>query len=122
MKRLTLELSDAAFSMVRREAGAHALCHTGVESLLATLGRRVVKAIEAGDEKLELKTRDERAAEAATEWADAEKPGSFMDGYRAGVEAKTKDGRRPSLPLAADDNDYSRGFRAGVLAQYGVGA
>lgn len=63
MKRVTLILSDAAFRVIKSEATVNALCHAGGEPLLATFAGRIVKAIESGEEELELKTRAEREKE-----------------------------------------------------------
>jgi len=60
MKTLTLTLSDGAFRAIKSEATVYNLCHAGGTSVLTTFATKVVKAMEAGEAELEIKTRDER--------------------------------------------------------------
>lgn len=63
MKRLVLTLSDDAFQAIKSEATVYGLCQAGGESLLTVFAGKVVRAIEGGEEALEIKTRTEREEE-----------------------------------------------------------
>lgn len=61
MKRITLELSDAAFRRLRAMRDASGIADSG--SPLAPVIDRIVRDIEAGLEVCSLKTREEREEE-----------------------------------------------------------
>lgn len=58
MKRLVLTLSDAAFDAIKAESDVYNIFDA--LSVLSAFTGKVVRAIEGGEEALEIKTRTER--------------------------------------------------------------
>ncbi len=59
MKRLVLTLSDGAYEAIKSEVTFYDLGQCG-EGLLTVFAGKVIRAIEGGEEALEIKTRTER--------------------------------------------------------------